>query len=77
MIYSRSRSIRCLEVGPPVLVYDSLYDARAFLFRQVPQAKELFAKASDILGYDLLDKCKNGPKNLLDSTVRFSPREME
>lgn len=36
----------------------------------MPKAKELFEKASTILGYDLLDKCKNGPKNVLDSTVR-------
>lgn len=36
---------------------------------QVPKAKELFDKASGILGYDLLDKCQNGPKDALDSTV--------
>lgn len=36
---------------------------------QVPKAKEMFDKASDILGYDLLDKCENGPKDVLDSTV--------
>ncbi|CAN0057512.1 unnamed protein product [Sphacelaria rigidula] len=38
---------------------------------EVPKAKELFDTASEILGYDLLDKCKNGPKDVLDSTVRF------
>jgi [acyl-carrier-protein] S-malonyltransferase len=36
---------------------------------EVPAAKELFDKASKILGYDLLDVCKNGPKEKLDSTV--------
>ncbi len=37
---------------------------------KVPKAKELFEKASGILGYDLLEKCKTGPKDVLDSTVR-------
>lgn len=36
----------------------------------MPKAKELFDKASGILGYDLLEKCKSGPKDVLDSTVR-------
>ena len=30
---------------------------------------DLFFEASSILGYDLLDKCVNGPKEELDSTV--------
>lgn len=34
-----------------------------------PAAKALFDSASTILGYDLLDKCVNGPKEELDSTV--------
>jgi [acyl-carrier-protein] S-malonyltransferase len=34
-----------------------------------PAAKALFDTASTILGYDLLDKCVNGPKEELDSTV--------
>jgi [acyl-carrier-protein] S-malonyltransferase len=39
----------------------------------LPAAKELFDKASAILGYDLLDKCVNGPKEELDSTVISQP----
>lgn len=38
----------------------------------MPKAKEMFDKASDILGYDLLDKCENGPKGVLDSTVSIT-----
>ncbi len=37
---------------------------------EVPKAKQLFDEASDILGYNLLKKCKEGPKDELDSTVR-------
>jgi len=38
-----------------------------------PAAKELFDKASKILGYDLLDKCINGPKEDLDTTAVSQP----
>lgn len=38
-----------------------------------PAAKELFDKASDILGYDLLAVCVEGPKEKLDSTVVSQP----
>jgi malonyl CoA-acyl carrier protein transacylase len=41
------------------------------IVQQVPKAKELFDKASEILGYDLLHRCTEGPKDLLDSTVRI------
>ncbi|CAM9226115.1 unnamed protein product [Choristocarpus tenellus] len=40
---------------------------------EVPKAKELFDKATGILGYDLLDKCTNGPKETLDSTEVSQP----
>merc|ERR1719352_1614939 len=40
--------------------------------KEVPAAAELYAKASEILGYDLLEKC-NGDKAELDSTVISQP----
>mmetsp|Transcript_2096 Transcript_2096/g.3058 ORF Transcript_2096/g.3058 Transcript_2096/m.3058 type:complete len:359 (-) Transcript_2096:68-1144(-) len=40
---------------------------------EVPKAKELFDKASEILGYDLLERCTNGPKEVLDSTAVSQP----
>ncbi|CAI7835705.1 unnamed protein product [Closterium sp. NIES-53] len=39
----------------------------------VPAAAALFAKASEILGYDLLDLCVNGPKEKLDLTAVSQP----
>lgn len=38
-----------------------------------PRAKKLFEKASKILGYDLLEQCKNGPKQTLDRTDVCQP----
>ncbi|CAM9422246.1 unnamed protein product, partial [Chrysoparadoxa australica] len=45
----------------------------ANICEEVPKAKEMFEKANDILGYDLLDRCQNGPKDLLDSTEVSQP----
>ena len=39
----------------------------------VPAAKKLFDEASQILGYDLLAKCAEGPKAELDSTAVSQP----
>ncbi|ONK67882.1 uncharacterized protein A4U43_C05F4780 [Asparagus officinalis] len=41
--------------------------------QSVPAAAELFEKANDILGFNLLDVCRNGPKEKLDSTVISQP----
>jgi len=40
---------------------------------EVPAAKALFDEASEILGYDLLEVCTEGPKEKLDSTVVSQP----
>src|SRR6187455_3670309 len=38
-----------------------------------PPAREIFDKASQILGYDLLQVCLEGPSEKLDSTVYSQP----
>ena len=38
-----------------------------------PGVKELYLKANEILGYDILNVCLNGPKNELDKTVHCQP----
>lgn len=43
------------------------------LCSEVPAAKALFDEASEILGYDLLGRCVEGPKELLDSTEVSQP----
>ncbi|KAJ7959888.1 Malonyl-CoA:Acyl carrier protein transacylase [Quillaja saponaria] len=41
--------------------------------QNVPASAVLYKKAEDILGFDLLDICINGPKEKLDSTVISQP----
>ncbi|XP_078435809.1 acyl-carrier-protein S-malonyltransferase [Wolffia australiana] len=41
--------------------------------QSVSAAAELFQRANNILGYDLLNLCLNGPKEKLDSTVISQP----
>nr|GMD73256.1 malonyl-CoA:ACP transacylase [Ipomoea batatas] len=41
--------------------------------QKVPAAAELYKRANEILGFDLLDICINGPKEKLDSTVISQP----
>lgn len=43
------------------------------LFNELPEAKELFECAADVLGYDLADICFNGPIEKLNSTVVSQP----
>ena len=45
----------------------------AQLVAELPAAKTLFDSAGDILGYDLLDICVNGPEEKLNSTVYSQP----
>ncbi|MEM8946740.1 MAG: ACP S-malonyltransferase [Planctomycetota bacterium] len=45
----------------------------AELAASLPAAKALFDRASDILGYDLLQLCANGPAEQLNSTVHSQP----
>ncbi len=41
--------------------------------RKYPAAKTLFEQAAEILGYDLLELCTNGPEEKLNSTVYSQP----
>lgn len=41
--------------------------------QSIPAAAELYKKANDILGFDLLEICTSGPKEKLDSTVISQP----
>jgi [acyl-carrier-protein] S-malonyltransferase len=45
----------------------------ASLAASLPAARELFDRAGDILGYDLLALCTNGPEEKLNSTVHSQP----
>ena len=40
---------------------------------ELPAAKELFDRASEVLGYDLLGLCLNGPEEKLNATVHSQP----
>lgn len=41
--------------------------------QKVPAAADLYSKANDVLGFDLLEICLNGPKDKLNSTVLSQP----
>ena len=43
------------------------------LCNELPEAKELFDQAAEVLGYDLADICFNGPIDKLNSTVFSQP----
>lgn len=43
------------------------------LAETLPAARELFERASSVLGYDLADICFNGPSDKLNSTVYAQP----
>lgn len=43
------------------------------LCASLPQARQLFREASELLGYDLLEVCTNGPTERLNSTVVSQP----
>lgn len=43
------------------------------LAQTLPSVNELFARASEILGYDLLELCANGPAERLDATEFSQP----
>ena len=43
------------------------------LHGSLPAARELFDRASEVLGYDLADVCFNGPEDRLNSTVISQP----
>lgn len=45
------------------------------LAAEVPAAAALFARASQLLGYDLLAVCTEGPKERLDLTAVRAPRD--
>jgi [acyl-carrier-protein] S-malonyltransferase len=43
------------------------------LCETLPAARDLFTRAAELLGYDLLDVCANGPRERLNSTVVSQP----
>lgn len=45
----------------------------ARLVEQSPEARQLLARATDVLGYDLAEICFQGPAELLDSTEYSQP----
>ncbi len=45
----------------------------ASLVEQLPAACDLFARAADVLGYDLAEICFHGPAEVLDSTEYSQP----
>lgn len=43
------------------------------LTEELPKAKEMFEQASEILGYDLLKVCVEGPEDKLNTTAVSQP----
>nr|WDA53414.1 mcat malonyl-CoA-acyl carrier protein transacylase [Erycina pusilla] len=84
---SANVSVKSLEKATDDLLFRDYKPNCAFFFpgqgaqnlgmgveaQRVEAAAELFRKANDILDFDLLDACTNGPKEKLDSTVISQP----
>lgn len=51
----------------------SQYVGMAKKYLRYPNVKEMYECASEILGYNLLDLCLNGPRNKLDETIHCQP----
>ena len=65
------------DAGPPVILFPG-QGAQAVgmagdWVESVPQARELFSRASAILGYDLLAVCRSGPAERLNTTAVSQP----
>lgn len=43
------------------------------LYETLPKARELFDRSAEILGYSLIDVCRDGPETRLNSTVVSQP----
>lgn len=81
-------SVTAIEQSPADTKFNDYKPKTAFFFpgqgaqtvgmcksvvEEVPAAKELFDKASEIVGYDLLKVCIEGPKERLDLTAVSQP----
>ena len=86
-VRDRRKSVR-VSAGPRAVVHAVAPAKKAFFFpgqgaqsvgmagelcEECPAAKALFDEASEILGYDLLDVCVNGPAEKLNSTEVSQP----
>jgi len=77
---SRPKPIAAVPAGPPPIPVGLLFPGQGSQYvkmmstvKDIPRVQEMFTKAKEILGFDLLELCLSGPEEKLEETRYCQP----